>query len=598
MKKSIGPEGANHNYAVTKVLRNIITVAGSLQLATLLLGLLVIAMACATVVESTHSTERALETFYRAPWFKALLWLIALNILVSMLLRSPHRRRHIPFIITHCGILITLAGALVTHKFAINGQITLEESQSTNTMSVYHDNVTITESATGHQYTIEGSPRALSGFFSIDEPRITMINEPGFTARIEGYIPDSRRQTELVDDNPYEAFALELSFGNTSSTETICVFNNQQLDVGGITVLLHYAPDEMHLDRLLKTGQSASSDPDGELLIAVDDAPFRIPLSLCVNNSTAIGDSGYNVKLLHCYTHAVVQQDRTLANNRNEAPNPAVEVEFSGPAGNERRIAFSRFPQFDSMHSSHKLKNIKLVFVASVDDLTPANIEILGCPGKGTWIRFNEPNVSRELHKLEIGKPLTTPWNGVSLTATQQFTNARLVERVLQVTPPRIDRVPAVRVSLTSPHGQDTSRTWTQLGQTTNATIDGQRYTIAFSNMKEVPLGFSLTLNGFRIRRYPGSSQPRSFESYITLEGIEDSQAANRTITMNHPVVYAGYTLFQSRYDMSNGRKVSVIGVAYDPGKPVVYVGYGAILLGFFLIIISRIRCQTERRSE
>ena len=83
--------------------------------------LLLVAMACATLYETEYSAERALADFYQSNWFLGLLWLFAVNVTASLLLRLPFTRHQIGFVLTHVGILITLAGALVTQTWASTG---------------------------------------------------------------------------------------------------------------------------------------------------------------------------------------------------------------------------------------------------------------------------------------------------------------------------------------------------------------------------------------------------------------------------------------------------------------------------------------------
>ncbi|MHC4090994.1 MAG: cytochrome c biogenesis protein CcsA, partial [Planctomycetota bacterium] len=113
--------------------RSVFRAVGSLWFAAVLLILLLVAMACATVVESTSGplgTELALDQFYQAWWFEALLALVALNVLAAALLRYPFSKRHIGFVVTHAGILVTLGGALVTKHFGVDGRIGLAEGDT------------------------------------------------------------------------------------------------------------------------------------------------------------------------------------------------------------------------------------------------------------------------------------------------------------------------------------------------------------------------------------------------------------------------------------------------------------------------------------
>ena len=64
----------------------------------------------------------------------------------------------------------------------------------------------------------------------------------------------------------------------------------------------------------------------------------------------------------------------------------------------------------------------------------------------------------------------------------------------------------------------------------------------------------------------------------------DDSNNANilkYSIAVNHPLKYKGYNLYQSSYDIQEGKaKKSILSVVYDPGIPFVYAG-------FFLMIVT-----------
>ena len=97
--------------------QSLLRVLGSLWFAVVLLVLLLVAMACATVFESRHGTDMALGIFYRAWWFEGSLALLAANVLAAVVVRYPFSKKQIGFALTHLSILVTLAGALVTAKY-------------------------------------------------------------------------------------------------------------------------------------------------------------------------------------------------------------------------------------------------------------------------------------------------------------------------------------------------------------------------------------------------------------------------------------------------------------------------------------------------
>lgn len=98
-------------------------------------------------------------------------------------------------------------------------------------------------------------------------------------------------------------------------------------------------------------------------------------------------------------------------------------------------------------------------------------------------------------------------------------------------------------------------------------------------------LPFSVTLDDFRLKRYPGSNSPMSYESDLVIrkEG-EAPQAA--TVSMNKVINVDGYRLFQSSFDADE--QGTVLSVSYDrPGMQLTYTGYFLMFAGFVLTLFS-----------
>lgn len=60
-------------------------------------------------------------------------------------------------------------------------------------------------------------------------------------------------------------------------------------------------------------------------------------------------------------------------------------------------------------------------------------------------------------------------------------------------------------------------------------------------------LPFSVALEDFRIEHYP-SGQPKSFESDIVISDDELKEPLRKTIAVNHPFTYKGYSLYQASF--------------------------------------------------
>ncbi len=99
-------------------------------------------------------------------------------------------------------------------------------------------------------------------------------------------------------------------------------------------------------------------------------------------------------------------------------------------------------------------------------------------------------------------------------------------------------------------------------------------------------LGFCVKLDKFVLRHYPGSMQPSSYDSYVSIYDINGKKLFDYHIYMNHILVYKGYRFYQASYDMD--AQGSILSVNHDPGMWVTYIGYALMAIGFFWSMIYR----------
>ena len=123
--------------------------AGSITLGIILLTLLLVSMAFGTFVESEYGSAVAKFVFYDNIWFHGLIALLALNLIVSVILRFPWGRYYIPFLIAHAGILILLLGCCLTWQRGEEAQITLPEG-TIGTVAVKPERQQLNFKYTGH----------------------------------------------------------------------------------------------------------------------------------------------------------------------------------------------------------------------------------------------------------------------------------------------------------------------------------------------------------------------------------------------------------------------------------------------------------------
>ncbi|GHS88880.1 hypothetical protein FACS189487_08060 [Campylobacterota bacterium] len=115
--------------------------------------------------------------------------------------------------------------------------------------------------------------------------------------------------------------------------------------------------------------------------------------------------------------------------------------------------------------------------------------------------------------------------------------------------------------------------------------LAGRGFTVSFGS-EAIELPFSLRLDRFMAERYPGSEQPSSYESQVTLidpaEKIEDPK---RRIYMNHILIHKKFRFYQASYDRDE--RGTILSVSHDPGVSITYLGYTLLAFGFFAAFFS-----------
>ena len=148
---------------------------GSLWLGTVLLMVLLVGMACATVFESLHGTEQALAMFYKSWWFQALLFLLAVNVCIAISLRWPFTRKRIGFVVTHVSILVVLAGAMVTEFLGVDGMVGILEGEVVEDLNVNRDTITLASRGGGTEATADLGRLPSGGHRPVERPAVPAL---------------------------------------------------------------------------------------------------------------------------------------------------------------------------------------------------------------------------------------------------------------------------------------------------------------------------------------------------------------------------------------------------------------------------------------
>jgi len=102
----------------------------------------------------TDSHAFAAKWTYSHPLFQGLLALFFLNIFLAALRRWPFKKRHIPFLMTHLGLLMIIGGTLTKNLFGVQGRLILKEGSGTGVFFLDHSEEVALIDSTGRENPI------------------------------------------------------------------------------------------------------------------------------------------------------------------------------------------------------------------------------------------------------------------------------------------------------------------------------------------------------------------------------------------------------------------------------------------------------------
>ncbi len=618
-----------------KIMKKMFYFMGSIKLAVPVLLILALVVAIGTVIESRYNAEYAKLLIYKNELFGALLCLIWLNVLFAALTRWPWKRYHLGFLITHLGLLLIFGGGFLTNNYGIDGMLRVVEGQSSKYV-VLQSLVVSARSGTDSTAIEFEIPRYL---FEKGESTFSTMNE-GFKglAVVRGYMPFADVKEVLkasASQETREPFEVQLRIKSAmfNVEQGLNSQTQNELQMGPALFRLLKASDLGRKPNSVEASVKDTGKASAKRTITAEPASGHALLNLKVGASekhldvkkakdSTITIGNYKVKIKAVMSHAAV-----VNNGLRESPeskvNPALVVEITDGKETIKEVLFAKFPKFSVRKG--KFSDLELSYssaevessndeVASHGTGAGANSESQSSAMEGSVssskpngnevrIYYSPTDSKRVLIQLwKAGKKAAekylaenetyqTPWMGMELTALKMSWNA---EKEIQVTPTtpseKMDQLPSSAVKVGRYDGAPSEDVWMPEGAERSFGIDGKEYFIYYGR-KIIELPFAVELKSFSKIDYPGTRTPKEFESHVQVSG----QFVPVTVSMNEPLHFKGYTLYQASYEpMPDGKFASVFSVNYDPGRPFKYAGGIVLALGIILLTLSKSRRMKE----
>jgi ABC-type transport system involved in cytochrome c biogenesis permease subunit len=333
---------------MSRGLKAAVRVLASVQLAVVTMAALAVACIAATFYESAHGTAAAQRVFYRSTWFAALLAVLAASMALSALERYPWNRHQVGFVLAHAGVLLLLAGSVVSVYAGLDARLTLVEGETSDRMAQDGEELRIDWS--------DGRSVSVPVDFARHPPAPgRRLDLPGGGAVvIEEYAPSARVADVWAEGTDGAAGPAALQFTLTGQGEPLSGWlmssapGPDVVAFGPIRFSLHRAPDaEGARARLAQDRRENEvafvATPDGRLQAALSTRRgTQPPVVVAVGEPIATPWMRLQVRVDRFLTRAVPQRvvARVPATGRG-AGDPAIRARLLAGAGEaETWIAF------------------------------------------------------------------------------------------------------------------------------------------------------------------------------------------------------------------------------------------------------------------
>ena len=133
--------------------KSILKFFASMKLAVFILVSLAALIAVGTIIESKYNAEIAKKLIYDTWMMTFVMSLLATTLTAVMVDRWPWKKRHVPFILAHIGILVIQLGFVLSSRFGLDGSMRFGIGESNRYVTTNETELQIWSSFDGERFT-------------------------------------------------------------------------------------------------------------------------------------------------------------------------------------------------------------------------------------------------------------------------------------------------------------------------------------------------------------------------------------------------------------------------------------------------------------
>ena len=569
-------------------MKRIVQFIGSIKIAVPLLVMIAGVLAWGTIYEARFGTAAVQRFVYHAWWFQTLLAFLALNLAVAAIERYPWKRRHLPFVLAHIGIILILIGGIIGSHFGVEGQLIIPQGQAVHLLETPGNVLVFHQPNPGLHAII---PTQFESQAWVHEPNATMpivLGSRAIQVTVDRYYPDAISEEEITDRGSEENPAVHLVLEHQEQQDDVWLLsrNQERFGVGwGDAHVLFLEPGtEEQLHQLL--GQTNSPMPPRgivSLKLPGMKQPRDIPVPEELKRVLPIEGTPYHITFQEYFPDFAIT-DQGLVSRSAQPNNPAVSFTLSGPEGTDAYLLFALHPEFQTVHGfTHPIPaGVRYTHTAHLS-FPPNSIGLVRSPAGVLMAVLTDAQTGREvINPVDIGRRYTHASLGYQFHVEAYYPRAMVTQRITN----RSNEVHTEAVHLIGHEGTQTAEAWLSLRQTAELALGIEPITVEYRpGQRELPV--TIKLLDFRKTDYPGTQMAASFESDVEVSDPQRGIILMRKISMNKPLRYRGYSFYQSSY-VESATPTTVLSVRNDPGTPLVYAGFVIVILGVVSMFVFR----------
>jgi len=546
----------------------IIAFLSSLKLSAVLMVLVAVASAKGTFLENDYGRDGAYDLVYDARWFEALLAMVTVSLILLFFKRWPYRLKQSGFALLHLSIVVILISSGITRYFGYEGVMSIREGQSVDYMFTDKSHI-----KAGLGQDTASFPVRLWKYGTNDIWHKVTLGGQDYDLGVTEYWPYFGTKWE---EGPGGVPAIQFGHTHDGNVHTENLKQGEKTSFHGV--------ETRFLTGDFMGGVSASTY--GDLRVHIDGTSCTIPVEPGSDSATDCG--GFKFRITEFQTDFKVGGGTSTA---GPMVNPMIRVEVTDPAGETgERILFAFHPDFSMGHGGGEDAFADLDILYSYSQ----GIEFSAGGSTGVRGRASFDLQTLDMNSQEEGDiPAGTVFDVTEEVIYAGVDNdfslvpVKVMASVIEV-PGLSDNEnarAAARVEIRNRSGESAELIVLEHDRGKPVTLGGESFTLSYGPAV-IPLDYSVHLDDFVLQTYPGSQNPATYESWVTVtDPARGVQGEKVHIFMNNPMNHAGSKHFQSSYDQDLGG--TVLTVNHDPGKLPTYFGYFLISLGFILIILK-----------